>query len=153
MRSFNLVENKWIPCVMPDGKREDFGLQEVLICANEISELRAPSPLVTISLHRLLLAILHRNFGPANLSEWEKLWNLQKWNTGTIKSYFSVWNHRFYLFDDQRPFYQSEEIIGADKHPVLHLALEMATGNNATLFDHNVDENPRLITPARPLTI
>jgi len=137
MSGYNLVDEKWIPCVMPDGRTEDFGLQEVLVRSDEIKELLDPSPLVTVSLHRLLLAILHRNFGPSSLSRWQELWNKGKWDESILKSYFSTWRRRFYLFDDERPFYQCMELNGAEKHPVVHLALEFASGNNATLFDHN----------------
>ena len=86
MSSYNLVDEKWMPCIMPDGKTKDFGLQEVLVRAHEIKELLDPSPLVTVSLHRLLLAILHRNFGPASLPKWQELWNKDKWDEGILKS-------------------------------------------------------------------
>jgi len=148
MSSYNLVDEKWIPCIMPGGKTEDFGLQEVLIRADEIKELLDPSPLVTVSLHRLLLAILHRNFGPSSLSKWQELWNKGKWDEDVLNAYFSEWQHRFYLFDNERPFYQSIEIDGAERHPIVHLALEAASGNNATLFDHNSDEVHNPIPPA-----
>ncbi len=148
MSSYNIVDEKWIPCIMPDGKTEDFGLQEVLVRAHEIKELLDPSPLVTVSLNRLLLAILHRNFGPSSLSKWQELWNKGKWDESILKSYFSTWRQRFNLFDDERPFYQSCEINGAEIHPVIHLALESASGNNATLFDHNNDDRFSPILPA-----
>ncbi|OGO24082.1 MAG: type I-E CRISPR-associated protein Cse1/CasA [Chloroflexi bacterium RBG_16_50_9] len=148
MFSYNLVDEKWIPCVMPDGTTEDFGLQEVLVRAPEIKELLDPSPLVTVSLHRLLLAILHRNFGPSSLPKWQELWNKGKWDENVLKAYFSTWRQHFNLFDDERPFYQSCEINGAEIHPVIHLALESASGNNATLFDHNNDDRFSPILPA-----
>jgi len=141
MSSYNLIDEKWIPCIMPDGKTEDFGLQEVLVRAHEIKELLDPSPLVTVSLHRLLLAILHRNFGPSSLSKWQELWTKGKWDEDILKYYFSTWRPHFYLFDEESPFYQCTEINGAEKHPVVHLVLEFASGNNATLFDHNSDDS------------
>jgi len=148
MSSFNLVDEKWIPCIMPDGKTEAFGLQEVLVRAHEIKELLDPSPLVTVSLHRLLLAILHRKFGPSSLPKWQELWNKGKWDKNVLEAYFSTWRHRFNLFDDERPFYQCKVIDGIERHPVVHLALEFASGNNATLFDHNVNDNYIPIQPA-----
>ncbi|MDD4924272.1 MAG: type I-E CRISPR-associated protein Cse1/CasA [Dehalococcoidales bacterium] len=148
MSSYNLIDEKWIPCVMPDGRTETFSLQDVLVRAHEIKEVLDSSPLVTVSLHRLLLAILHRNFGPSNFSRWQELWNKEKWDENTLESYFSIWRHRFYLFDDERPFYQCKEIDDAERHPIVHLALEFSTGNNATLFDHNNDDNAISVPPA-----
>lgn len=146
MPSFNLVKEKWIPCIMLDDKRDEMGLLEVLTRAHQIREVFHPSPLVTVSLHRLLLAILHRNFGPANLEGWKTLWNKGKWDDKKLSEYFIGWERRFDLFDKERPFYQSPELPGAEKHPVLHLAMETSSGNNATLFDHSMDAEPKAVT-------
>lgn len=78
---FNLVDKKWIPCLMlKDSRAEELSLRETLIDAHKISEVFDNSPLVTVSLHRLLLAILHRNFGPASFGKWRELWKEKKWN-------------------------------------------------------------------------
>lgn len=148
MPSFNLITEKWIPCIMGDGNNDEKGLLEVLVKAPEIKEIFDPSPLITVALHRLLLAILHRNFGPANLEEWKTLWNRGRWDDTKLSNYFGKWRHRFDLFDENRPFYQTPELKKAEKHPVLHLAMEASSGNNATLFDHNIDSRPNAIAPA-----
>lgn len=148
MPDFNLVDEKWIPCVPDKGGIEEMSLKEVLVNAHRIKQIADISPLVTISLHRLLLAILHRNFGPNNIEEWQKLWNAQQWDRGRLSAYLDKWRHRFNLFDDMRPFYQSGELNNAEQHPVLHLAMEIASGHNATLFDHNMDNKPSAISPA-----
>ena len=31
MANYNLVEEKWIPCILIDGHQEDFSLQDTLI--------------------------------------------------------------------------------------------------------------------------
>jgi CRISPR system Cascade subunit CasA len=149
MSSFNLVDEPWIPCLMPDQSRVEFRLQQVLVRAHEISEIFDPSPLVTTGLHRLLLAILHRNFGPATLDEWKRLWAQGQWDEKTLTKYFSQWHHRFDLFDRERPFYQVPEMDGAKTHPVQILAAEAAAGNNATLFDHNFSAWPLELFPAQ----
>lgn len=148
MPSFDLVDEKWIPCILSGGKHEDFSLKEVLINAHEIREIFDPSPLVTVSLHRLLLAILHRNFGPANIRAWQEIWNAKSVNKRTITDYLQKWRHRFNLFDEMRPFYQTSELNNAETHPILHLAMEVASGNNATLFDHNSDARRNAVSPA-----
>ncbi|MBU0608857.1 MAG: type I-E CRISPR-associated protein Cse1/CasA, partial [Armatimonadetes bacterium] len=78
--SFNLLHEPWIPVLLsaadsagPGGQRQ-MGLAEVLIRAHEIREIADPSPLVTVALHRLLLAVLHRVFAPTDERAWEQLW-------------------------------------------------------------------------------
>ena len=146
--SFNLVDEKWMPCIMTNGSSCELSMLETLSKAHEIKEIFDPSPLVTAALHRLLLAILHRNFGPLSLANWIELWNQGKWDRNKLSAYFSNWHHRFDLFDEERPFYQTCEIKRAEKHPALLLAIETSSGNNATLFDHNNDLAPVALSPA-----
>jgi len=149
VRAFNLIDEKWIPCVTKGGGREELGLRDVLCKANEIAELCDRSPLVTVALHRLLLAILHRNFGPRSLEAWTKLWRAGAWDQATLEAYFEQWRDRFWLLDDQYPFYQSRLAMKAEEHPAKLLALECASGNNATLFDHSSDQTPDPLPPAQ----
>ncbi|MGA9994153.1 MAG: type I-E CRISPR-associated protein Cse1/CasA [Pyrinomonadaceae bacterium] len=166
MPSFNLVEQAWIPCLMiGSGEPRELSLQDTLTCAYEVREIFDNSPLVTVALHRLLLAILHRNFGPRSFNEWKELWRRGKWDSDVIIQYLQTWQHRFELFDETRPFYQSprlqkagkekkrsqtaaqETVEDVDLHPVALLAHEAATGNNATLFDHSFKELPEPYSP------
>jgi CRISPR system Cascade subunit CasA len=148
---FNLVDEKWIPCLIAGEKTsQEFSLRETLLQAHEIDEIFDNSPLITISLHRLLLAILHRNFGPASFSEWKKFWNQnqKRWGEEVIKvinDYLDEWKPRFKLFDAEKPFYQVAEIKNkkgevADLKTVTIMSQELASGNNATLFDHNFEQ-------------
>lgn len=142
MSEFNLVDEKWIQCATSDGNLKELSLSEALINAHELKEIVDPSPLVVVSLHRLLLAILHRNFGPASFTEWQRIWKATRFDAQTLTEYFEKRRHRFNLFDDVRPFYQSPKMERAETHPVLHLAMEVSSGNNATLFDHTFDSQP-----------
>jgi len=141
--SFNLVDEKWIPCIMPDGTPDELGLLETLVRANEIQEVFDPSPLVTASLHRLLLAILHRNFGPRSIEEWKVIWEAGHFDKEALEDYFHKWHHRFDLFDDRYPFYQVAEFgkKRAKTVAVNDLLPEQARGNNPTLFDHTLDDD------------
>jgi len=95
MPEFNLVDQPWIPCLLRDGgKPQERSLRDTLTGAHEIRELSDASPLVTVSLHRLLLAILHRNFGPASFSEWKELWQHGQWDSDKLNQYFDEWKHR-----------------------------------------------------------
>ncbi len=148
MPTFNLVSEPWIPCVTAQG-RQEFSLREVLAQAHTIKELTDDSPLVTVALHRLLLAILHRNFGPASFDEWKELWKAGKWEEAKLNQYFEQWQHRFDLFDKEYPFYQDpfDESLKTIK-PLSQLSEEMATGNNGTLFDHSFESSGKTYLPA-----
>jgi CRISPR system Cascade subunit CasA len=146
--SFNLVDEKWIPCVWPDGRASELNMLETLTRAHEIREVFDPSPLVTASLHRFLLAILHRNFGPASTKEWKEIWQSGCFDEKALRDYFNKWHGRFDLFDKEHPFYQFADL---DKKvekltPLKRLAFEYAAQNNPTLFDHSTDD----VRPAFP---
>ncbi len=148
MPEFNLVDREWVPCLMRDGNQpRELSLRDVLLEAHNIREVFDDSPLVTVALHRLLLAILHRNFGPASFGEWKELWNCGKWDGQAITKYLEKWRHRFDLFDQTRPFYQVKRMANAGLQPTTLLALEIS-GSQATLFDHNFDAAPPVMSAA-----
>ena len=155
--SFNLIDQPWIPCTMPDGSHAELSLQDTLIQAHEIREIFDQSPLVTAALHRLLLAILHRNFGPASRSEWQTLWQAEQFDSIQLGSYFSQWHDRFDLFDSKYPFYQVVGLKDESEKPkntrkikeveANDLLPELARGNTSTLFDHTIDEDSPSLSP------
>ncbi len=143
--SFNLATEAWIPVVRMDGSLAEVSIREALGNATAYRQILDPSPLVTLSIHRLLLAILHRNLGPASREEWLGLWR-NGWSNGN-SDYLDEWQSRFDLFDEERPFYQSADLRVTDLTPVSKLAHELSAGHNAALFDHSADESPVKIAP------
>jgi CRISPR system Cascade subunit CasA len=98
---------------------------------------------VTAALHRFLLAVLHRVFGPSEPDIWVDLWLRGYWDQATLETYFTQWHPRFNLFDPKHPFYQTANPpLSLGLKSVSKLAPEMAAGNNATLFDHTLDTTP-----------
>lgn len=146
--SFNLLTQPWIPCVDQNGNRRNYGLRDALVQAHEIREIYADSPLTMAALYRLLLAVLHRCFGPADRFAWARLWEQQHWDSAVLDDYFAHprISGRFDLFDAEHPFYQVRT-FHADKepeaHPISVLALQEASGNNTTLFDHHLQDLPQ----------
>lgn len=104
--SFDLVSEPWIACETLQGEPLLLGLQETLLRAHELGAVHDESPLVTAVLHRLLLAILHRIFGPRSLEDWTKLWKVPRFRGPALREYFEIWGGRFDLFDPERPFLQ-----------------------------------------------
>jgi CRISPR system Cascade subunit CasA len=150
--TFDLVEKPWIPCLMANGTTKELGLLELFTQAKEIKEVNDPSPLVTIALYRLLLAILHRNFGPRNSSEWVAIWDNGNgnWDLKKLEEYFKKWSQleRFDLFHPEWPFYQIRNFAVKKISPISRLKHELASGNNPTLFDHSFEDNGSSFTAA-----
>ena len=149
MFDFNLVEEKWLPCLMLDNSLKDLSLREILTNAAEIREIVGDSPPVTIALHRLLLAILHRALNaPQNYEDWSDYWRAKSWNNeGKLDKYLADWKHRFDLFDEKRPFYQAGSIKDSVQDGAI-IQLYFQGKNNATLFEHSTIEVPNAVSPA-----
>jgi CRISPR system Cascade subunit CasA len=143
---FDLVERPWIPVLRHDGSLDHAGIREALIHAAEYREIYDPSPLVTVALHRFLLAVLHRALVGPTRAEWRSLWTAGAFDASRIASYLNRYPDGFRLFDQRRPFMQTTEgWDGARVAPPARIATELSTGNNATLFDHHHDDDPASI--------
>lgn len=147
--SFNLTSEPWIP-VRFHGEHQprDVSLRDALARAPDIAELTDPSPLVTVALHRLLLAVCHRVWGPPSEHAWQALWDARQFDVEPLDRYLQQWAHRFDLFDAERPFYQVAGLPEKAATTVAKLGHEFAAGNNPALFDHSLDDRPASIDPA-----
>lgn len=150
MFSFNLVDEPWIPClaITDEGERiVSLNLSDTLIQAHKIKLVNGDNPLVTIAIHRLLLAVLHRVFkGPRNTDEWSGLWQKWKFDELTIEAYLLEHKPRFDIFDEHLPFYQTAE-VSTDK-AVSSARLLFQDDENATLFNHTLSSQPPEVSPA-----
>jgi len=150
MAEFNLIDEPWIPCIALQGQRVEHGIRDTLVKAHELCEICDDSPLVTVAVHRLLLAILYRvHSGPTNFTSWNRLYADGVFNATTVEGYLNKWRGRFYLIADRDPFFQMAQLEMKKAISVTRLATECASGNNATLFDHCGDEEEVDWLPAR----
>lgn len=146
--SFDLVSEAWIPSLMRNGEASELGIRDVLAQAPDIRSILDPSPVVTVCLHRLLLAILHRNFGPKSHEAWAEIWRKRGWDHEVLESYFTNHRDRFDLFHPTHPFFQVPQLEPKpdDKSPGYELSSlakhYLSAGSSATLFDHTVDTRP-----------
>jgi len=134
--SFNLVREPWIPCIGRSGETLHVSLQDALLNAHALQEVYDESPLVTVALYRLLLANLHRVFGPENRRAWHALWQGERWPAEPVQTYLRRWEERFDLFHPDRPFFQAKD-DRVKPRSVIHLIHSL--GNNPTLFSHEHD--------------
>lgn len=153
MAEFNLIDEEWIPCIALDGSSKEFGIRDTLLKAHELREICDDSPLVTATIHRLLLAILYRACqGPSGMGQWKVLYARGSFNGNkAITDYLAKdkWYNRFFLFDDDYPFmqvakldlneYKDDGKIKKDKSDgLMRLVREAPDKGGRILFDHRV---------------
>lgn len=149
MPRFNLVTEPWIP-VREGNALKLVSLEQALLNARGFTRIEDPSPLVTMALHRLLLAVLHRALqGPADAYEAAK-WFKDGFDNDKICDYLAKYHDRFDLFHPEKPFYQVPDFtLERSSRSWTVLAPELNSDNNKVLFDHTITSRPRPLHPAQ----
>lgn len=148
MSQFNLIDEAWIPVRTLDDKRRELGIRDTLLQAKEIAVIEDPSPLVTASLHRFLLAVLYRALeGPADIDQ-AKNWFKSGLPGEKIDAYLERWRDRFCLFDERHPFFQIPDFEPKVWRAWTVLAAEHNADNAKVLFDHIDITRPDAVSPA-----
>jgi CRISPR system Cascade subunit CasA len=150
--TYNLLHEKWIPCQLLDGSITTVNIYDALTHAHEARAITSSFGTEKVAIYRLLLAVLHRVFGPSSHSEWQKMWDKGRFDKESMEKYCALWEERFDLLHGQHPFYQTTKIV-AEPRPIsgysFHLGLyHIASGNNATLFDHHTENGMISLSPA-----
>jgi CRISPR system Cascade subunit CasA len=146
---FNLIDEKWIPCITLDGSSGEFGIRDTLLKAHELREICDDSPLVTVAMHRLLLAVLYRACQwPSDMRQWKALYAYGSFcGNKSITNYLEEWKDYFFLFHDDHPFmqiakldlneYKNDGAIKKDKSDgLMRLVREAPDKGGRVLFDH-----------------
>jgi len=159
MAKFNLIDERWIPCIDLRGKQVQHGIRETLLKAHELREICDDSPLVTVAIHRLLLAILYRaHDGPRDLTAWKSMYSLGGFAKQDVSSYLAQWKRRFFLFDDAHPFMQvagldlnqygdNGEVKRDKSDGLMRLSKEAPDKGGRLLFDHRVGTERPMYEP------
>ncbi|MEV4288900.1 type I-E CRISPR-associated protein Cse1/CasA [Nonomuraea bangladeshensis] len=145
--SFDLLTQPWIPVVGLDGRATAKGLADVIAEAHTIRRIAAEAPTMTAALHRLLLAVFHRAYGPPNEKVWQDLWEAEKIPAGPLGRYLERYRDRFDLFHPEVPFMQCVELRSLTPATAAKLVPYRAVGNNVTLFDHTTSADTVVLTP------
>lgn len=151
-KQYCLISEKWIPCQKTNGESDIFSLKEVLIdYVDQIQFIFHKSPLITLSVYRLLIAIIQSAIrGPEDTQDVIEYIRQNKTWDDKLKNYFEKWEDRFYLIHEKYPFFQHAEIeIEKAEVPLTHIMREQSSGSNATYFDHSVDKVPQEYSLAR----
>ncbi len=143
--SFDLFRDPWITCVTATGEVKDFGIEQLLTEAHELSEIVDPSPLVTVSVLRLLEAVGIWSLKIDDEERWLDLWTQGRLNEEAMARVRECCDGRMNLFDVERPFYQSGDIDRTGKgeraKSVGSLFPETATGTAVVHYEHTAEDD------------
>ena len=148
---FNLLTEPWIP-VRPLGAPglRLVGIREALTQAREFAGIEDASPLQTVAMYRLLLAVLHRALqGPKDVWDVEAWWK-DGFPAEALDAYFQAHGPRFELFGEH-PFMQVADLpTEGFQQSWERLGAEVGGGNTTLLFNatRRTGYQPPAIDPA-----
>ncbi|WP_330274992.1 type I-E CRISPR-associated protein Cse1/CasA [Lentzea sp. NBC_00516] len=146
--SYDLRTQPWLPVVDRDGNHELVSLTRLVLNAHRIRRIVGETPSMTAALHRLVLALLHRVYGPPSEEEWARLCELPSLPSAPLVRYLRGQGSRFDLFDAQHPFLQCTGLAKLAPATAAKLVPYRSVGNNVTLFDKTIDTDQVQLTPA-----
>lgn len=152
MIPFNLLDEPWIPCrKVNNNEVVRVSLSTLIVEAPSWQRIEHASPLVTISIYRVVLALLHRALqGPEDYFAAKKLIQTGSFPKEKVNSYFAQWRERFELFHDQTPFYQMPDLpLEGYADPWTRLSAEYGSGNTSFLYNYALREKK----PGPPVAI
>ena len=137
---FDVFREPWITCVSIGGDLSDYGIEELLERAHELSEIVDASPLVVVSVFRLLEAVLLSSLKIDGEDRWLDLWEAGRFDDNAMAQIRESCSGRMDLFDDARPFYQSADIdsvgVAERAKSVGYLFPDTATGTAVVHYAH-----------------
>lgn len=137
MFSFNLITENWIPVKTLSGEIKEVSLKDALLKARDYKRIEDPSPLVVASLHRFLLAVLHRALkGPTEVSQ-NVEWFKNGFSEKDISDYLDKWKDRFDLFHPKYPFYQVADLPESYTKHWRFLSAELGSGSTTVLYNYS----------------
>lgn len=146
MDYFDLTERPWINVRLVGERRiSSVSLEQAITGAHQVQGIWDPSPVTAHAIHRLLLAVTHRVFGPPSSDAWRSLYAAGSFDPATVRAYLGRWRARLRLFDPERPFLQRPGL--EPKLPATTLVFERASGNTVRLFDHTIDASAPPLSP------
>ncbi len=138
---------------MLDGTIRTLGLADLFKNAHQVRDIFGDTPLETASLIRLFLAIVHRaRNGPSDASAWAAIWQFGGFGKPETE-YLERWQHRFNLYDSERPFYQFVPEKEFNPISIAKPQPDRASGGNGTLYDWSLDSDPTPVSAAKAARI
>lgn len=158
-QEFNLIDEPWICVRTADCQLKEVSLKEIFLNAHEYIELSGETRTQDFAVFRLILAVMYTVFSrydiqgnPIDLLEesidypvdnWEKIWKSGQIPSEPIECYFKEWHERFWLFDEEYPFYQSNAVNGNREKKYNNVKLIGSickSENKSRLFNNKADD-------------
>jgi len=143
---FNLWSAPWITVETVSGNIETVSMEHLLLNTATYHALFDPSPLVIVSIHRLLVAVLQDILQPEDEIDLIELWESDAFPPDRIHQFGNEYSNRFDIFSEDMPFLQSADIPlypekkGRGKS-VGYLLQEQTAGTAVTHYNHTYDTN------------
>lgn len=125
-REFNLIDEPWI-CVRDNGcKVKEISIRQVFEHAQDYTELAGETKTQDMAVLRFLLAMIYTVFSRYDKNgdevdpeddinyltdNWNEVFRSGKFPMKPFEKYFEKWYDRFWLFDEEYPFYQSLSVL------------------------------------------
>ncbi|MBI4384697.1 MAG: type I-E CRISPR-associated protein Cse1/CasA [Nitrospinae bacterium] len=137
--NYNLLEERWIPVLMTDGRFCRLGIKDALTQAGRIRQIAASNPMDRVAILRFLLALLY----------WCRGNPPQEGSVTSVDSFPADWFSKlddnkdcFNLLGDGKRFYQ--DCTAQRPQAVTQLIQEIPAGNNFWHFRHSTDKRSGL---------
>lgn len=150
--SFNLWLKPWIQVERMDGTIVRMNIRDVLEEAQLLRTIYEPSPLFVVGIHRLLTAILQDAMKPDSNADLEEFWKIGHFPKDKIQEFGEKFQHKFDLFSENDPFYQSGDIPlvpekRGETKTSAYLIPEIPSGTNIVHFTHG-DQSDLILCPS-----
>lgn len=152
-RDFNLIDAPWILVRTKDGGVSEVGLRDALLSSHEYVGLAGETKPQDFAVFRLMLAIMYTAFSRYDaegnevdedadpLDYWKMIWDNGQIPKAPIERYLTEWHERFWLFDDEYPFYQTNAVKCKKECATAKMIGTLFESNNkARLFSERRDE-------------
>ena len=148
---FSLWSDPWIDVINADGGCERVSIETCFKQALRLRAIAAPSPLSSIGIQRLLIAIAQDMVRPSSLDDVARLVSARQFDVRLLDAFAAAHAHRFDLFSDDAPFLQRpgpcDEIRKADRKKVAALFVEVPSGTRRAWWKHHF-EDAYVVCPA-----
>lgn len=164
-REFNLLDEPWIVAMGSDGITQKVSVPDAFENADKFCGLAGEMPTQDAAVLRLLLAVLHTVVSrydengdeapiespPEAVRRWKGIWEKKRFPMDAIRAYLQQYRERFWLFDEERPFFQVPDLKYGTQYDAPKLNGEMCeSSNKVRLFPHRAGHGKRrLITTRR----
>ncbi|KOY76072.1 hypothetical protein RZ70_04860 [Apilactobacillus kunkeei] len=119
MARYNLLHEPWIEVIDSNNHLKNVSLLELFDHAHQYKMLAGDTTIQDFAILRLLFAITQTTFSRFDIDgnskiddldamkqDWQAMWKQQQFAFGPIRKYLLSQENKFYLYDDEYPFYQ-----------------------------------------------